>query len=47
MIIIDFNYNFKNLDIIPYININMDDTRTYENIDISIGWLFFEIIIGL
>ena len=47
MMIIEFNYDFKNLDILPYININMSDNRTYENIDINIGWLFFEIVIGL
>ena len=47
MMTIVFNYNFKNLDILPYININISDTKTYDNIDINIGWLFFEIVIGL
>ena len=42
----EFNYDFKNLDIIPYININWSDTKQYPNIDINIGWLFLEIVIA-
>lgn len=38
MISIECHSNYKNLDIIPYIVIDWE-----ENININLGWLFWEI----
>lgn len=56
MIIIDFVKNYKDLDLIPWININWEkvnndvvrDDETYDNIlDLTICFIFWGIIIKI